>query len=339
MHLRAGSWALAVLGLAGVATAFVPTFPARLSPVRSAWTTATVAAGSAFEDWGDKISTSLERLDELANQIVVIKYGGHAMGSSESRASFARDLALLQAASIKCIVVHGGGPEIKKMLEKLEIPTRFEDGLRVTDQATVEVAEMVLSGTINKRTVDEICKAGGSAVGLSGKDCGLIEAEQVSASLGLVGEPVFVNVELLEALMESGIMPVIAPIGVGVEDGLTYNINADTAAGAIAEAVGAQRLLLLTDVQGVLSKEGELFEELTPQEVEELTEDGTISGGMVPKLETAVDAVMGGVEGAVILDGRNPHAVLVDLLGDAPTGTEVREEPEDEDADEDEEDP
>lgn len=276
---------------------------------------------------GDNLSltTTLEKLKTLSDQIVVVKYGGHAMGSAESRASFARDLVLLQAASVKCIVVHGGGPEIKNMLEKLNIPTRFEDGLRVTDEATVEVAEQVLSGTINKRTVDEICQAGGQAIGLSGKDCGLIEAEQISPTLGLVGEPVSINSELLENLLEMNVMPVVAPIGVGLEDGKTYNINADTAAGAIAEAVGAARLLLLTDVKGVLSKDGELFEELTPNEVEGLTDDGTISGGMVPKLETAVDAVVGGVSSAVILDGRIPHAVLVDLLSDAPTGTEIRD--------------
>lgn len=240
------------------------------------------------------------------------------MGSPEARASFAKDIALLQSASIRVVVVHGGGPMIASMLDKLDIPTEFVNGMRVTDEATVEVAEMVLSGLLNKRTVHEIGLAGGSAVGLSGKDSQLIECVPLDPALGLVGDPKEVNVRFLEDVLDSGRLPVIAPIGQGFAlkgDTSTYNVNADVAAAVVAKAMGAERLLLLTDVAGVLDKNMELLPSLSAKDVQRLLEDGTISGGMIPKVNMALEAALNGVGQAVILDGRLEHAVLRNLLG------------------------
>lgn len=294
------------------------------SRLRQRFTSTELAAAVPGTTDGEVLASCLGKLQDLAYETVVIKYGGHAMGTHEARASFAKDVALLQAASVRCVVVHGGGPMIAELLDKLGIETRFEAGLRVTDEATVEVAEMVLSGKLNKRTVAEIGQAGGSAIGLSGKDDKLMCCRPVKPELGLVGQPVAINVELLDDLLDMNLMPVIAPIGIGVDDDGTYNVNADVAAGMVAKAMGASRLLLLTDVPGVLDKGGTLLPELSSDDVKRLTEDGTISGGMIPKLETAVDAAEGGVESAVILDGRVDHAVLLSLLGEnSMAGTSV----------------
>jgi len=228
-------------------------------------------------------------------------------------------------------VVHGGGPQIGNMLDRLQIKSSFVDGLRVTDAATVEVVEMVLAGTINKQIVSAINAAGGSAIGLSGKDAGLIEARRhflekdgKQIDIGLVGEPAKVNPQVIDLLQNSDFVPVIAPVGFG-PDGLTYNINADTAAGAIAAAAKAKRLLMLTDVAGVLDKTGKLIEELTVGQVRQLMADGTISGGMIPKLDTCVDAVEKGVEASVIFDGRVPHALLLEIFTPHGLGTLVHQ--------------
>ena len=259
----------------------------------------------------------------------VIKYGGHAMVDAELAEVFARDIVLLKQVGINPIVVHGGGPQIGQMLNRLAIKSEFVDGLRVTDAATVEVVEMVLAGTINKQIVAAIMKAGGTAVGLSGKDGGLMKARKVTErrgdrqiDLGFVGEPAEINPQVLRALEVADIVPVIAPIGFG-ENGETYNINADTAAGAIAAAVKAARLLMLTDVAGVLDKSGTLLENLSVEQVQALMADGTISGGMIPKLETCVSAVAQGVEAAVILDGRVPHALMLEIFTSHGVGTLV----------------
>jgi len=259
----------------------------------------------------------------------VIKYGGHAMVDAELAEVFARDIVLLKQVGINPIVVHGGGPQIGEMLKRLAIKSEFVDGLRITDAATVEVVEMVLAGTINKQIVAAIMKAGGTAVGLSGKDGGLIKARKVTErrgekqiDLGFVGEPSEINPQVLHALERADIVPVIAPIGFG-ENGETFNINADTAAGAIAAAVKAARLLMLTDVAGVLDKSGTLLENLSVHQVHALMADGTISGGMIPKIETCVDAVNRGVEAAVILDGRVPHALMLEIFTSHGVGTLV----------------
>jgi len=248
------------------------------------------------------------------------------MGSEDARMSFAKDVALLQAASVRVIVVHGGGPMIAEMLAKLNIPTEFVDGMRVTDADTVEVAEMVLSGKLNKRTVHEIGLAGGSAVGLSGKDDQLLCCKPLNPALGLVGDPVSVNTGFLDDLLDNHLVPVIAPIGIGLPgDAATYNVNADVAAAVVAKQMGAARLLLLTDIAGVLDKDKELLPELDSDDAARLIEDGTINGGMIPKVNMAVDAAEGGVGQAVILDGRIEHAVLRNLLGtEKNAGTSVR---------------
>ena len=256
---------------------------------------------------------------------MVVKYGGHAMGDTELGKAFARDIALLKQSGVNPIVVHGGGPQIGRMLKRLGIESRFVDGLRVTDRATMEVVEMVLAGTINKELVAAINAAGGCAIGLSGKDGGLIEARKLvrdGADLGFVGEPERVSERVLAALRQSDIIPVIAPIGVGA-DGETYNINADTVAGAVAAAMRARRFLLLTDVPGVLDRDGKLIPELTAAEARRLIADGTISGGMIPKVETCLAAVEGGVAAAVIVDGRVPHAILLELFTEG-AGTLIR---------------
>ncbi|MGL6044014.1 MAG: acetylglutamate kinase [Sandaracinobacteroides sp.] len=278
---------------------------------------------------------ALPYLQRYAGQTFVVKYGGHAMGDPELARDFAEDIVLLKAVGIRPVVVHGGGPQIGAMLKRLGVESRFVDGLRVTDAATAEIAEMVL-GSINKELVRWISEAGGKAVGLSGKDAGLITVEKVSRTLrdpgsaieqavdlGFVGEPAKVDRHVLDVLTAADFVPVIAPIGVG-SDGHTYNINADTCAGAIAQALGASRFFLLTDVPGVLAKDGSLLTDLTPQDVALLETDGTISGGMIPKLETCVNAVNGGVDAAVILNGRIPHAMLLEIFTRRGAGTLIR---------------
>lgn len=281
------------------------------------------------------ITEALPFMRRYSGKSFVIKYGGHAMGDRELAGLFASDIVLLKQVGIHPIVVHGGGPQIGGMLERLQVKSEFVDGLRVTDAATVEIVEMVLSGTINKQIVSAIDAAGGTAVGLSGKDGGLIKASKLRRTkrdensniekildLGFVGEPRQVNPQILLSLEQAGIIPVIAPIGVGAS-GETYNINADTVAGAIASATGATRLLLLTDVPGVLDKSGELLSDLSTQDVRRLMSEGVITGGMIPKLETCIAAVEGGVDAAVILDGRVPHAMLLEIFTDRGLGTLV----------------
>ncbi|WP_455372027.1 acetylglutamate kinase [Limibacillus halophilus] len=285
----------------------------------------------------ETITEALPFMRRYAGRYCVVKYGGHAMGDDQLAKIFARDIVLMKQVGINPIVVHGGGPQIGAMLKRLAVESDFVDGLRVTDQATVEIVEMVLSGSINKSIVQAISDAGGTAVGLSGKDGNLIQATKLRRTkrdensniekildLGFVGEPSKVNPRILTDLEQAGIIPVIAPIGMGA-NGETYNINADTVAGAIAAAVGASRLLLLTDVVGVLNKDKELISDLTVEQVQALQADGTISGGMIPKLETCVSAVQNGVDAAVILDGRVPHAMLLEIFTDRGIGTLVKE--------------
>ena len=282
---------------------------------------------------------ALPYMQRYAGETFVVKYGGHAMSDPAAAQQFAQDIVLLKAVGIDPVVVHGGGPQIGSMLKKLGVQSEFVNGLRVTDEQTADVAEMVLSGAINKEIVAHIGQAGGKAVGISGKDGRLVQArkldhrvydaerdEHLSVDLGFVGEPVSVDITLIEHLELAGMIPVVAPIGLGA-DGETYNINADTMAGAIAAALGAKRLFLLTDVAGVLDKQGELLTDLTPHDIARLQADGTISGGMIPKLETCLSAVQGGVDAAVILDGRLPHAVLLEIFTKAGVGTLVRARP------------
>jgi acetylglutamate kinase len=270
-------------------------------------------------------------------QTVVVKYGGHAMEGGIPE-HFAQDIVLMKQTGIEPIVVHGGGPQIGAMLSKLSIPSAFVDGLRVTDAAAVEVVEMVLTGSINKQIVSGINAAGGRAVGLSGKDGNLVVArklerykldaktlERVPVDLGFVGEPEKVNPEVLRMITRSDLIPVVAPIGVG-KKGETYNINADTVAGAVSGAMNAARLLLLTDVEGVLDREGKLIQRLSVSEARALIADGTISGGMIPKIETAIDAVEAGVKAAVILDGRIPHVLMLELFTEHGAGTMITAE-------------
>ncbi|MBC8157693.1 MAG: acetylglutamate kinase [Alphaproteobacteria bacterium] len=279
------------------------------------------------------LSEALPYMRRHAGETLVIKYGGHAMGDAELAKLFARDVVLLKQVGINPIVVHGGGPQIGAMLERLKIQSEFIEGLRVTDKATVEVVEMVLSGSINKEIVSAINGAGGTAVGLSGKDGNLVRAEKARRTvrdpdsniervldLGLVGEPNKINPDILNTLRESDIIPVIAPIGIG-PNGETLNINADTVAGAIAGAMGAARLMMLTDVSGVLGQDGELIPELTVDQAKKLISDETVSGGMIPKIKTCVSAVEAGVEGAVIVDGRAPHAILLEIFTESGAGT------------------
>ncbi|WP_144096187.1 acetylglutamate kinase [Croceicoccus sediminis] len=279
---------------------------------------------------------ALPYIKRYAGRTFVIKYGGHAMGDPEAAQDFAEDVVLLGAVGINVVVVHGGGPQIGAMLKKLGVESSFVDGLRVTDKQTAEIAEMVLSGRINKELVSWIANAGGRALGISGKDGGLVKATKVHRTrkdpdsaieqvvdLGFVGEPQHVDTRIIDTAVSAGLIPVIAPIGVG-DDGHTYNINADTMAGAIAAAVGAARLFLLTDVPGVLDKQGGLMTDLTPTGIAKLKDDGTISGGMIPKLETCVQAVEAGCDAAVVLDGRVPHAMLLEIFTERGAGTLIR---------------
>jgi acetylglutamate kinase len=275
----------------------------------------------------------MQRYDE---EIVVIKYGGHAMSDRAAAEDFAEDIVLLEQAGVKPIVVHGGGPQIGRMLDKLGIQSEFQAGLRVTDEATVEVVEMVLAGSINKQIVGWIGAEGGKAVGLCGKDGNMVLARKATRTvvdpdsdlervvdLGYVGEPERVNRAILDAVLKAELIPVLAPVAMG-EDGQAYNVNADTFAGAIAGAMGAKRLLLLTDVPGVLDKDRRLIPELTMDECRRLIADGTITDGMIPKIETCIYAIEQGVEAVVILDGKVSHAVLLELFTDHGAGTLVR---------------
>jgi acetylglutamate kinase len=281
------------------------------------------------------LAEALPYMQRYAGATFVIKYGGHAMGNAEAARDFAEDIVLMKAVGINPIVVHGGGPQIGAMLKKLGVESSFIDGLRVTDAETAKIAEMVLSGAINKELVAWIAEAGGKAVGISGKDGGFVTAEKVERTardpdshiervvdLGFVGEPKHIDRTILDTLSSAGMIPVVAPIGAGA-DGYTYNINADTMAGAIAAAIGADRLFLLTDVAGVLDKTGELLTDLDPGKIATLRANGTVTGGMIPKLETCIAAVESGVEAAVILDGRVPHAMLVEIFTKSGAGTLV----------------
>ncbi|MEO6717294.1 MAG: acetylglutamate kinase [Novosphingobium sp.] len=279
---------------------------------------------------------ALPYLQRYAGRTFVVKYGGHAMGDPELARDFAEDIVLLKAVGINPVVVHGGGPQIGQMLKKLGVESRFVDGLRVTDKATAEIAEMVLSGSINKELVGWIAGAGGKAIGISGKDGGLVTAKKVTRNtrdpgsrieqvvdLGFVGEPDLIDTTVIESIVAAGMIPVIAPIAPGA-DGETYNVNADTMAGSLAAALGAARLFLLTDVVGVLGKDGALLTDLTPASIAALQADGTISGGMIPKLETCIHAVEAGCDAAVVLDGRVPHAMLIEVFTSQGAGTLIR---------------
>lgn len=277
-------------------------------------------------DWtatANTLSRALPYLQRYDDAIVVIKLGGHAMGSDEAMDEFARDVVLLRQVGVNPVIVHGGGPQINALLTRLEIKSEFVDGKRVTDQATIDVVEMVLSGLVNKRIVQAIQRQGGSAVGLSGKDANLMICDQTNPSLGFVGTPARMDTRLLAQLFEKEMIPVIAPIGAG-SGGETFNVNGDTAAGAYAKALKADRLLLLTDVSGVKNADGDVVTELTATQIRELTASGVIAGGMIPKTETALDAVEGGVRAAVILDGRAPNACLLELFTEHGAGSIIR---------------
>ncbi|GFE65150.1 acetylglutamate kinase [Litoreibacter roseus] len=269
------------------------------------------------------LSEALPYLQRYAGATVVIKLGGHAMGSDEGMESFARDITLMQQVGVNPVIVHGGGPMINEMLAKLGVTSEFKNGKRITDAETVEVVEMVLSGRVNKRIVQAINAQGGRAVGLSGKDAGMITCDAADPDLQFVGEPSEVDTTVLHSMFSSNIIPVVAPLGAG-RNGETFNINGDTAAGAIAAALNADRLLLLTDVSGVKDATGEVVTELTADHIRRMTEDGTIAGGMIPKTETALAALNGGVRAVVILDGRSPNACLLELFTDYGAGSLIR---------------
>lgn len=289
-----------------------------------------------FQKKAATLVEALPYMKKYAGETFVIKYGGHAMGDAALARQFAQDITLLKQVGINPVVVHGGGPQIGEMLSRLSIDTEFVDGLRVTCKATVDIAEMVLCGSICKSIVADINAAGGRAVGLSGKDSSLVTATKMERrkpdpdsniekviDLGFVGEPTHVDATILRQNIDNGIIPVVSPIAAGV-DGHTYNINADTMAGALAGALDARRFFLLTDVPGVLSKEGEMLTELDHQDIDGLVKDGTITGGMLPKVETCLRAVDAGVKGAVILDGRVKHAILLELFTESGAGTLIR---------------
>jgi acetylglutamate kinase len=276
------------------------------------------------------LSEALPHMQRYDEETVVIKYGGHAMGEEEAARQFARDVVLLEQTAVNPVVVHGGGPQIEAMLKRLGIKSQFADGLRVTDAATIEIVEMVLAGSINKQIVSLINQAGGKAVGLCGKDGNLVTARKVNRpgktssadliDLGFVGEPDKIDVTVLNHVLGRELIPVLAPVATG-PNGETYNVNADTFAGYIAGALKAKRLLLLTDVPGVMDKSKSLISDLSVNDARKLIADGTISGGMIPKVETCITALEQGVEGVVILDGKVPHAVLLELFTDHGAGT------------------
>ncbi len=282
------------------------------------------------------LAQALPFLRRYAGATIVVKYGGHAMGEEHLAEEFGRDIALLKQVGVNIVIVHGGGPQINTMLKRLAVQSTFIDGLRVTDAAAMEVVEMVLAGTVNKYVSNLITRAGALAVGICGKDGGMIRARKVERTrknpetgieekidLGFVGEPAAIDVRVIHALTGGGLVPVIAPVGVDA-DGQTYNINADTVAAAVAGALNATRLLMLTDVPGVLDMDKNLIPELTLADVKARVADGTITGGMIPKVENCVEAVTLGVKGAVILDGRVPHACLLELFTEGGTGTIIR---------------
>ncbi len=279
------------------------------------------------------LSEALPHMQRYDEQTVVVKYGGHAMGEEELARNFARDIVLMEQTAINPVVVHGGGPQIGEMLKRLGIESQFAGGLRITDAATIEIVEMVLAGSINKQIVGFINEAGGKAVGLCGKDGNMVLARKATRSLvdpesnverivdlGFVGEPEKVDITVLSQILGRDLIPVLAPLATS-RDGVTYNVNADTFAGAIAGALKAKRLILLTDVPGVLDKSKNLIKQLSTDEARTLIADGTIAGGMIPKVETCIYALEAGVEGVVILDGKVPHAVLLELLTDHGAGT------------------
>lgn len=283
----------------------------------------------------ETLTDALPYMQRYKGKTFVVKYGGHAMGDPELARDFAEDVVLLKAVGINPVVVHGGGPQIGRMLKRLGVESQFVGGLRITDAETAQIAEMVLAGSINKEIVGWISAAGGKAIGISGKDSGLVTARKVErreadplqgierhVDLGFVGEPVAVDADVLTTLSNQGFIPVIAPIALGA-DGHTYNINADTMAGAIAGALGAARFFLLTDVPGVMDKDKNLLTDLDPARIQALKDDGTISGGMIPKVETCVAAVDAGVDAAVILDGRIPHSMLLEIFTTQGAGTLV----------------
>lgn len=271
------------------------------------------------------LSEALPYMQRYAGAIVVIKFGGNAMGDADAMSEFARDIVLMRQVGVNPVVVHGGGPMINDMLGKLGIQSEFVRGKRVTDQATVEVVEMVLAGLVNKRIVQAITEQGGRAAGISGKDDRLIVCEPDDPELGFVGRPVEMNVQVLRDLFDAGIIPVVAPVATGNQDGQTYNVNGDTAAGALAGALQADRLLLLTDVAGVKGETGEVVTQLSPTQVRDMTAAGTIAGGMIPKTETALNALAAGVRAVVILDGRLPNASLLELFTDHGAGSIIRD--------------
>lgn len=270
------------------------------------------------------LSQALPYLQRYDGATVVIKLGGHAMGSDEAMESFARDVVLMQQVGVNPVIIHGGGPMINAMLDKLDIKSSFVDGKRVTDAPTMEVVEMVLSGQVNKRIVQAINAQGGKAIGLSGKDADLMICDFADPSMGFVGTPTKVNPGVLRKLAEAEIIPIIAPIGAG-ESGETFNVNGDTAAGAIAAALSADRLLLLTDVAGVKGLDGEVQTDLTTSQIRSMIKDQVIAGGMIPKTETALSALEGGVRAVVILDGRAPNACLLELFTEHGAGSLIRD--------------
>lgn len=297
-------------------------------------TAKTVVAGPAPAQLQAKIlSEALPFMQRYDRKTVVVKYGGHAMGDPELAASFARDIVMLKQAGVNPVVVHGGGPQIGAMLDRLQIKSEFQAGLRVTDKPTVEIVEMVLAGAINKEIVAAINREGGRAVGICGKDANLMRARKLTkripdgdsnimkvVDLGFVGEPDVVDPHIIDVIMDSDLIPVVAPLGVSAE-GETLNINADTFASSLASALKATRLLLLTDVEGVLDKDGRLIPELTLDEARRLIENGTIQGGMIPKIEGCMQVVEEGVDAVVILNGKVAHAVLLELFTEHGAGT------------------
>jgi len=280
------------------------------------------------------LSEALPYIRRFVGKTLVIKYGGNAMESEELKTGFARDIVLMKAVGINPVVVHGGGPQIGDLLKRLNIESHFIDGMRVTDSQTMDVVEMVLGGQVNKSIVSLINQHGGSAIGLTGKDAGLIRARKLKATrqtpemtkpeiidIGHVGEVTGVNAELLEMLVQGNFIPVIAPIGVGGENGESYNINADLVAGKVAEALKAEKLMLLTNIAGLMDKQGNVLTGLSTAQVDALIADGTIYGGMLPKIRCALEAVQGGVNSAHIIDGRVPNAVLLEIFTDVGVGT------------------
>ena len=269
------------------------------------------------------LSEALPHIQRHDGSIVVIKLGGHAISSDKAMKSFARDIVLMHQCNLKPVIVHGGGPMINEMLDKLNIQTKFVEGKRVSTPETVDIVEMVLSGKVNKTIVQAINSQGGKAVGLSGKDANLLQCKQVNKLLGMVGDPYSVNADVIHSLIENDFIPVIAPLGSG-ENGETYNVNGDTAAGAIAGGLKADRLLLLTDVDGVKDKDGDVLTNLSAEQVNKMTKNNIIVGGMIPKTQTALDAISDGVRAVVIMDGRVPNACLLELFTDHGAGSMIR---------------